>query len=61
MVDWIQTSERMPEKADADEYNCVIAWHEYGGLMVVGWHRVKDNPFFAAWARTPEGPKGGKQ
>ena len=58
MIEWIKTSERMPTQADADVYNCVLAWHEYGGVMVMGWHRVAENRFVVAWAPTPQGPEG---
>lgn len=61
MIEWIRTTDRMPTQQDADDFGCVIAWHEMGGLMVMGWHRVAENRFIVAWAPTPEGPGGERE
>lgn len=55
-IEWIPTEERMPAQADGDSQGCVLAYHEYQGVLVMGWHRVRDNRFVKAWARTPDGP-----
>ena len=57
MIEWIWSKDRMPTQEDADAQNCVLVWHELSGVMVTGWHRVKDNRFMVAWAKTPEGPE----
>lgn len=56
-IEWIDRDERVPTKADADVYGCVVAWHRYNGLIVTGWHRAADNEMIVAWAHTPAGPK----
>lgn len=56
-IAWIRCADRMPTKRDADVYGCVVAWHMYNGLMVTGWHRIRDNQFITAWAKTPKGPE----
>lgn len=52
MQDWISVDERMPTEADADEFNCVIVWHVYNGVMITGWHRVAENRFISHWVPT---------
>lgn len=57
-VVWNLCADRMPKERDADAWGCVLVWHKYQGVMVTGWHRVQENEFYVAWARTPMGPEG---
>lgn len=59
-ITWVDSKERMPTKADADPQACVLAWHTYNGVMLVGWHRVLENQFILAWATPPAGPERGQ-
>lgn len=52
MPDWINKSIRPPTQADADAWNCVIAWHEMQGCMVTGWHNAINNSFITHWQPT---------
>lgn len=54
--DWIRISERAPTEADADEYRCVMYWHDMQGVIVSGWHQWKRNRFFRYWLPSPAPP-----
>lgn len=53
---WQRAAERMPEKRDADEKNCVLAKDTDGRVKVTGWHQFESNPNLERWMRTPEPP-----
>ena len=57
LQDWISVDERMPTEADADEFNCVIVWHVYNGVMITGWHNVAYNRFISHWVPTIPRPE----
>lgn len=52
VADWIDRDERLPTEADADEFNCVLVWHVYNGVMITGWHNVAGNRFISHWTHT---------
>ena len=56
MERWIDARERLPARADADAWGCVIAWHVYNGTMVTGWHQVERNRYFTHWMPAPGPP-----
>lgn len=56
--DWISATTRKPTQEDADKTNCVLAWHRYSGLMVVGWHQFGWNRFLTHWKPAPDPPPG---
>jgi len=47
--DWVDRDERLPTEADADVQGCVIVWHVYNGVMVMGWFNVPHNRFVSHW------------
>lgn len=47
--DWIDRDERLPTEEDADVQGCVIVWHVYNGIMVMGWFNVPHNRFVSHW------------
>ena len=53
---WVLTADRMPEKADADETNCVISRNIWGEVRTTGWHRFRDERWLTAWQTPPEPP-----
>lgn len=53
---WIASAERKPTAEDADIMNCVLARHEYDGIMVTGWHQFGHNRFLTHWMKTPQPP-----
>lgn len=48
---WIDAGERLPTKADTDEYNCVLAWDEFDGPKVTGWHQFRESGHLVRWMR----------
>lgn len=59
-IDWIDKRAQQPAKADEDVHGCILAWHQYTGLMVTNAHNFNTyGSFMTHWARSPEGPKGG--
>lgn len=57
LQDWIDRDDRLPTEADADEFNCVIVWHVFNGVMITGWHNVVQNSFISHWTYTPPRPE----
>ena len=37
---WIRTADRLPDKADADAYDCVIVKDKWDDIRMIGWHQV---------------------
>lgn len=59
MSEWILSAARQPTEADADEYGCVVVWHIYQGVMVLGWHQItEENPYLPYWMPAPGKPEG---
>lgn len=58
-TEWIPTAERMPERADADLWGCVMIWDHYNGCMITGWQNRQrlEAEWVTHWARTPRGPE----
>ena len=54
---WISVKKRLPTAEDADSQGCVLAWHIFQGLMLVGWHQIRDNRFMVYWQRPIAPPK----
>ena len=54
---WISVSERLPTAQDADMGGCVLVWHIYQGMLVMGWHQVDKNRFFSHWMTLPAPPE----
>lgn len=50
---WINTAERMPEKEDCDEQECILALCADRGLAIVNRHLIGK---YAAWQRLPAPP-----
>lgn len=57
-ADWIDAKERLPDASDADEWQCVLAWHEDDGTRITGWHQFEADRKLAAWSRLPCPPEG---
>lgn len=55
---WIDASERPPTERDADEQNCVLAWHALNGAMITGWHQLGRNRYLTHWQKLPGKPEG---
>ena len=55
---WTDMRERKPEREDADVYGCVVVWHRYQGVMVMGWREAARNRFALYWSRPPGPPEG---
>ena len=54
---WVPVSERMPAEADADVQGCVLAWHEYQGVIVLHIHNMTNfGTFITHWMPTPAAP-----
>lgn len=60
-IGWTRTAERMPERQDADENNCVLAKDADGRVKVTGWHQFEHNPYLTRWMRTPAPPDDRKE
>lgn len=58
MGNWIPKSERLPKPEDADPQQCVVAWHEYNGAMIIGWRQVEENRYVSHWQPCPLPPEG---
>ena len=56
---WIASADRLPGREDANIMNCVLARHEYDGIMVTGWHRFGHEKRLTHWMRTPAPPEDG--
>lgn len=55
---WIDIADRLPGPADSDAQQCVIVWHFYNGVMVMGWHQVETNRYVTHWMPCPKAPEG---
>ena len=57
VMHWIPVSERMPTEADADRQGCILAWHEYQGVIVLHIHNMTNfGRFITHWMPTPAAP-----
>ena len=56
--EWIDVRDRMPTADDADASRCVMVWHTLNGVMMTGWHHVRENRFITHWQKAPECPEG---
>lgn len=54
---WISRQERMPTAEDADALGCVLVWHIWQGVMVMGWHQVENNRFVSHWTPMIQPPR----
>lgn len=59
--DWICIRDRPPTEADADFYGCILVWHIWQGVMLIGWHRINENRFYSHWMSPPGPPPNHKQ
>ena len=46
---WIDKKAHPPTDADCDEWRCILVWHEFQGLMVMGVHNTMINRFITHW------------
>lgn len=53
---WIQTTDRLPERADADTLNCVISRNRLEEIRLTGWHRFMTESGLNEWQTPPEPP-----
>lgn len=57
VTQWIPAAEHMPTEADADKQGCVLAWHEYQGVIVLHIHNMTNfGTFITHWMPTPAPP-----
>lgn len=55
-MDWISVKERLPDKSDSDFGECVLAWHAFQGVMLIGYQRISESRYITHWRKTPEPP-----
>lgn len=55
---WVAKNERLPVQADADGQGCVLVWHAYFGVHVIGYQQVENNRFYTHWMTPPAAPDG---
>ena len=58
--EWTKTSDRLPDREDADFFNCVIARHWSGSISIKGYHSVTERET-DAWAKVPDPPRDYKE
>jgi len=46
---WINKNAQPPTDADCDAWRCILVWHEFQGLMVMGVHNTMINQFVTHW------------
>ena len=56
---WVPTKERLPTKEELDPADCVLAWHEQNGCMVVNHTLLLTNRYYTHWQVLPDRPKDG--
>jgi hypothetical protein len=54
---WIETSERMPTKDDADIHNCVLVHDRHDGHRITGWHQAERDHAITMWQGLPDAPE----
>lgn len=57
MSEWISVKARLPTEEDADPVGCVIVYHLFQGVMVIGWHQIAGGGYYTHWMPTPAPPE----
>lgn len=54
-IELVDKRECMPDKADEDEYGCILAVHEHNGLMLTNSSNFREyGGHMTHWARCPD-------
>ena len=54
---WIETTQRMPTKEDADIHNCVLVHDRHDGHRITGWHQAERDHTITMWQGLPDAPE----
>lgn len=61
-IGWIKKADRLPAEQDADPWGCVLVWHVYNGVQLLGWHNpmLMTSRYITHWMSPPAAPEGGE-